>query len=428
MATNLQKTDPEQRPSAVVTPAQGRSRIRVWGVVFASLIGLSLGLGPLPFYTIGILAPELSHAFGWSFAAIMGSIAVQSVVTVVASPLFGRVIDRYGARRVALTSLALFGLTYMSFGLTTGALWTFYVQWGLMTFLGAGTLSATWTRVVNGWFDKNRGLALGIASTGTGLTGVVIKPLATLLISYVGWEMTFVIIGALPIIIGIPIVAALFIEEPDQSAPSAVSPREEYGPELRDALSQPKFWLMCCAFALIGFAITAPTPNLENILKTMKFTPTSIAEVTGVFGLAVVLGRVIGGWLLDRLWAPACAMMVFLLPALGCWILGQDSLSAGAAIFAIGAIGFGAGFEFDLLAYLTNRYFGLKSYGTLYGIAYASTTGVGGLGPVVYGAAFDTTGSYEQILGIGAFVLITGATLLLLLGRYPEWNPPGNDI
>lgn len=404
---------------------ESRETMQGWLVVLSAMIGVAVGLSPIPFYTIGMFAPELSREFGWSFASMMGSIAVQSGVVMVTSPLAGFAVDRYGARPVAVISLFLFGLCFMSLSLSGGSLIMFYGQWVVMAVLGAGTLSATWTRVVNGWFDKNRGLALGIASTGTGITGFLIKPFTAWIIEDFGWRTAFVAIGTLPILIGIPMVLWLFRENREATVKAdAVGAQsvQEYGMTLPQALRSHRFWLLAASFFLISFALTAPTPNLENILKTFKFELSEIGRITASFGLAVIAGRVIGGWLLDRFWAPACAFGVLLIPALGSWLLAGDSLGSQAAFAAVLCIGFGAGFEFDLLAYLINRYFGQLNYGVIYGCFYTVIAFGGGLGPVAYGFAFDSTGTYATALHIGIGFILAGGALLLMLGAYPRWE------
>jgi MFS family permease len=404
---------------------QSRETPRGWLVVFAAMVGVAVGMSPVPFYTIGMFAPELSKAFGWSFASMMGSIGVQSAVVMVSSPMAGFAVDRWGARPVAVVSLLLFGLCFMSLALSSGSLLLYYVQWGIMSVLGAGTLSATWTRVVNGWFDKNRGLALGLASTGTGLTGFLIKPYTAWIITDYGWRTAFVAVGLLPIIIGIPMILLLFHEKRDALAfdiTNEASEIEEYGLTLRQALRSHKFWILAVAFFLIAFALTAPTPNLENILKSFDFKLPQIGRITASFGLAVIAGRIVGGWMLDRIWAPACAFVILVIPAFGSWLLAGDVLTGQAALIAVLCIGFGAGFEFDLLAYLISRYFGQRNYGTIYGCFYTVIAFGGGLGPVVYGYAFDSTGTYANALLIGVGSVLTGAALLLLLGAYPVFT------
>jgi MFS family permease len=401
------------RPATMETP-QG------WLVVVSAMAGVGVGLSPIPFYTIGMFAPELSHAFGWSFAALMGSIAIQSATVIVVSPFAGAAIDRFGARPIALVSLVLFGLCFMSLSLTPGALWVFYAQWVVMSVLGAGTLSGTWTRVVNGWFDRHLGIALGIASTGTGLAGFLLKPYGLWLIGHFGWRVAFAAIGLLPIVIGVPVVAALFRER--GASPQLImarAPGGETGVNLISALAMRQFWIMALAFLLISFALTAPTPNLENIMRSLSFGTASIARITGSFGLAVILGRIAGGWLLDRIWAPACAFGFLLLPAAGCWILAQPQVSEMRAIASVVALGLAAGFEFDLLAFLASRYFGRRHYGSIYGCFYAVLATGGGLGPVVFGRVFDLSRTYAHILVVGATCLVAGGAFLLLMGPYP---------
>lgn len=422
----------------IVGPPTGSMALeskRGWMAVGASMVGAAVGLSPIPFYTVGMFAPELAREFGWSFASMMASIGVQSAVVMVSGPLAGFAVDRYGARPVALISLFLFGLVFMSMSLNNGSLMLFYLQWAVMSVVGAGTLSATWTRVVNGWFDKNRGLALGLASTGTGLTGFLIKPYAAWIIEDYGWRTAYVAIGILPIVIGIPVILWLFHERRAKAValPSSAETGEaasgaeadsggaEHGLTLKEALRGRHFWVLGASFFLIAFALTAPTPNLENILKTFKFELSDVGRITATFGLAVIAGRIVGGWLLDRFWAPACAFAVLIVPAIGCWLLAGDSLSSQSAYLAVMFLGFGAGFEFDLLAFLIARYFGQRHYGVIYGCFYTIIAFGGGLGPVVYGYMYDRIGNYQLSLTIGMVSVLLGAALLFLMGPYPKW-------
>lgn len=412
------------------TAPGGRDSRQGWVVVAAATTGVALGLSPIPFYTIGMFAPELSREFGWSFATLMGSIAVQSGVVMISSPLVGLALDRFGARPVALISMFLFGLCYMSLAFSNGSLTLYYAQWVIMAILGTGTLSATWTRVVTGWFDRHRGLALGLASTGSGIAGFLVKPLTAWLIADYGWRIAFLVIGALPIVIGMPIIGWLLREYKSGAAAIASGtsgaqsppPDDEEGMSLLAALRHPRFWVLAAAFLLISFSLTAPTPNLENILRASGFELPAIAKVTASFGLAVIAGRIIGGWLLDRLWAPACAAVILALPAIGCWLLTSAALDSPMALTSVIFLGLGVGFEFDLLAFLISRYFGRRHYGAIYGCFYTVIALGGGLGPVVYGYAFDSTGSYVLILRLGVGCLIVGAALLLTLGAYPKWE------
>lgn len=395
-----------------------RDSAQGWGVVIAGMVGLALGLSPLPFYTIGMFAPELAKAFGWTFTQLMTSVTVQSLVVVASGPIAGVALDRFGSRRVALVSVVLFGLCFMSLALANGTLWVYYAQWVLMSALGAGTLTATWTRVINSWFDRQRGLALGVVSAGTGLTAFMVKPLTAWLIMNFGWRSAIAVVGALPLLVALPLIYWLFREPPRVVVHGAVDPVEP-GVTLSQALRDRRLWIMAISFLLLAFALTATTPNMENILKTHHFTLPQIGAITASFGLAVIAGRVGGGLLLDRLWAPGCALIVFIMPALGNAALAGGAISATTAIMAIVGMGLGTGFEFDLLAYLIARYFGRRQYGTIYGVFYIVIAVGGGLGPAVYGYVFDRMGSYALAMWSGVGCILAGSLLLLTMGPYP---------
>lgn len=130
-----------------------------WPVIMSSTFGIGLGMSPLPFYTIGVFAIPLGENFGWGMDTIMGGLTVFTLVAVVASPTVGYVADKIGARKTALWSLLLFGLSFIAFNFNTGSPLLYYVLWGIMALAGAGTLPMTWTRAINNWFNQNRGLA-----------------------------------------------------------------------------------------------------------------------------------------------------------------------------------------------------------------------------------------------------------------------------
>lgn len=405
-----------------------------WPVVLAAMVGIGLGLSPVPFYTIGMMAPELVKAFGWSFSAVMGGLPIMTMAVIIAGPLVGLLADRFGVRRVTLISVALFGLAFMAFSLSTGSLLQFYITWGVMAALGAGTLPITWTRAVNGRFEQHKGLALGLALLGTGLFGYAVKPLAAWLITEHGWRTAYLVIGALPLLIALPIGYFCFYEagskSPDPSerrAADAARMGATPGLSFKDTLRTWRFWVLATAFTLVSFAIGGPIPNMENILKLAHFNPSQIVHLVSLLGLSVIGGRIIGGWLIDRFWAPGVAFILLSAPAWGCWILAHGPLDMTTAAACIVLIGFAAGVEYDLMAFLVARYFGMKTYATIYGALYGFFALGAGFGPVIFGRAFDKTGSYDSILMVSMGLLLAGALILLTLGRYGVFKTPTED-
>lgn len=400
-----------------------------WRVVLASLIGIGLGLSPVPFYTIGMLAPELARQFHWDFGQIMAGITIMTATVLLVAPLAGLLADRYGVRRVVLASIVAFGAAFCAFAANTGSLRLFYANWVLIAAAGAGTLPITWTRAVNNWFEVRKGLALGLSLLGTGLFGFMIKPVCAWLIAHLGWRATYLVIGAMPLTISLPVAWAYFHDTVDGGAGTRARARAvpvpAVGLTFAEALREWRFWLLAFAFVPISFAVGGPIPNMENILALHGFHAADVATLVSFIGLSVIAGRVIGGWLIDRLWAPGVAFLLLSLPAISCWLLSRASLDYASALLCIALIGFAAGVEYDLMAFLVARYFGMRAYAAIYGSLYGCFALGAGVGPMLFGAEFDRTRSYGPVLEISAVMLVGSALLLLALGRYREFAPAG---
>ncbi len=421
------KTSTLPAPAAALDGSQEFRR--GWGVVLAALLGIGLGLSPVPFYTIGMLAPELNKAFGWAFSAMMMGLPIMTLGVLVASPLVGLLADRFGVRRVALSSIVLFSLSFMAFGLNPGSITLFYLNWAVMAVVGAGTLPITWTRAVNNRFDVHKGLALGLSLIGTGIFGFMVKPLTAWLIAEHGWRAAYVAVGTLPLLIALPIAYLAFHDAEgsggtaaERKAALAARAASAAGLSFREALRSYRFWVLAFSFTLVSFSVGGLIPNMENILKTAGFARAEVVALVTLIGLSVTAGRLVGGWLIDRLWAPGVACVMIGLPALACYLLASSELSVSAARGAIVMIGIAAGVEYDLMAFLVARYFGMKSYGAIYGAQYGFFALGAGLAPVVFGRAFDNTGNYNSVLLLSAVFLIVGAASLLALGRYRSFS------
>jgi MFS family permease len=192
------------------------------------------------------------------------------------------------------------------------------------------------------------------------------------------------------------------------------------GPGLtfRQAMGQWRFWLIAAVLLGVSFALAGPLPNMENILKTAGFGAGAIVKLTSLIGLSALCGRFVGGWLLDLFWAPAIGLVLFAVPSLSCYLLSQPSLSPIGATVSIVLIGFSVGVEYDLVAYMVARYFGMRAYTAIYGLLYVFFAIGAGLGPQVFGWSFDRTGDYHLILHVALAMLLIGGVALLALGRY----------
>ncbi len=400
-----------------------------WPVVIASAVGFGLGLSGLPFYTTSVFLDPLMKAFHWKAAEVQSGLLVMLWSTIVLSPLAGLIVDRFGSRRVACLSALLFGIGFMSLSLLGPNLLAFRLRWVLIAIAGAGTLPLVWGRVISLRFKQRRGLALGLVLAGTGVTGFFAPPLASALIDGLGWRAAYAVLGALPILIALPLV--FFALPPDHGpdhgpdhepapAPAAAAAEPLPGADLVQALLSIRFWLIAVCVGLVAAASAGCIANLVKILITQGEARGTAVWIASVAGLFVVGGRAASGALIDRFWAPGVAAAFFAAPAAGCLLLifAPHSLFSAAAAAAL--IGLAAGAEFDLLAYLVGVYFGLRRYGAIYGCAAAVFGFAAGGAPLAFAAAFDRTGSYDLALKAATGAFLLSGIGMVCMGPYPK--------
>lgn len=398
---------------------------RGWPVLLACLVGVATGASPVPYNTIGFFMPELARTHGWSFGAMSLGITIFGVLAAFLAPVFGAMADRYGARRVALVSLALFGLAFGSFAFIGTEIWTFYAVWVLLGLVGIGSTPVTFSRLVNLWFFRNRGLALGIMLIGTSLAAVIIPPLVTWAIGAHGWRTAHLVIAGLPLLVGLP-VGLLLLREPKAEERPAGDVSAAAGVTLAEALRDRRFWVIFASIFLVAFAYGGAHIHMPEIVKLHGFPPERAANIMQILGLAILSGRLVTGFLLDRFWAPAVCLPILSLPAIAAFSLAGTAPDFALVAAAAFLLGFAAGAESDLIAYLASRYFGMANYGRIYGTLYMAFALASAISPAIYGRVRDVTGTYDPMLFAAAGLFVGGALLLLTLGRYPEFRAPGS--
>lgn len=405
---------------AETAPEVGEFR-QGWALLLASFIGIMVGLTGLPFYSYGVFAGTLEAEFGWSRSQTQLPMLFQTIGSLAVLPFVGWACDRFGARPIALVSMILYGFAFASLALLGPNVYQYFATVLVVGLVGAGTSPITWTRAINGAFRKNRGIALGCALMGTGFIGFIAPQLATYMIENHGWRMAFLALSGFPILIGIPVVALLFRERTDNAA---VAQELLIGKTMLEALKDYRFAVIAAAFMVISFGIGGSIPNLFPLYTESGFSPAEAASIMSVVGLSVIFGRVATGFMLDRVWAPGVAAFLMCLPAISCYLLISDNITHTEALIATILLGLAAGAEFDIIAYLASRYFGMKSYSKIYSWLFMAFAVGAAVAPALFGYAYDKYGSYDYILVVSAGLFILGGLTLLSLGRYPNFTPP----
>lgn len=388
-----------------------------WWVVFASVCGLVVGNGPVMQFTLGTVLPPITRAFGWTRGEVSSSIVIGLWMSGLATPLVGRLVDRFGIRAVALPALALFSLSTASVALVPNSLLAFTALYVLMGLTGSGQSPLVYAKAISVRFDEQRGLALGIAMAGVGLGAALVPQYVQALITHYGWRTAYAGLGALTLALAFPAIA-LVVGRPHSEAVSFhVAAPPVTGLTAGEAARTSRFWILAAGFLLVATTANGVVTHLVPLLTDRGF---SVARATGLLslaGLALIAGRMLSGFLLDRVHAPYVAAGFFTAPMLGIVTL---LLTARPGADAIGAVlvGMGLGAEVDLIAFLISRYLGMRYFGELYGYFFAIFMLGAGVGPYLMGVSFDKTGSYRLMLGCSAAGLAVASVLMLQLGSY----------
>ena len=396
-----------------------------WWVVFATVCGLVVGAGPINVFTFGVFLKPITEDLGLSRGAFSAALTFHATIAAVALPVVGWLVDRWGARRIMLPGLFLYALATASYALLQASplLLTFLI-FALTGLVGGVQSPIPYAAVITQWFDRERGLALGIGMAGVGLGVALMPQLATLLIGAIGWRLAYVGLAVTALLVAFPPVALLLREPPGFAARArgsrqrAASAAAAPGVAAADALRSWVFWGLSIAFFLDVIAINGTLTHIVPLL-TDRGVPRQLATaaLSGT-GFALIFGRMLSGWCLDRFWGPYVAIAFFVIPMIGIAIL-----ISGAGGFApfLGAIacGLGIGAEIDLMAFFTSRYFGLRDYAKLYGAMFGIFALGVGIGPVLSGASFDRFHSYTPAFAGFVIMLAIACLVFLRMGLYP---------
>ena len=396
-----------------------------WRPLAAALIGVACGASPIPFNVLPLVLGPVHAEFGWDFAAIAAGVTVFGIIASLLAPVFGALADRLGVRPVAIGSLFAFALVFAGFYLVPASLGGWYLFWGLLGVVGIGSTPVTWSRAVSMWFSKNRGIALGIMLLGTSLSALVVPQIAQGAIAANGWRAAFPATALLPLLVGLPLALLWFREPRPEERPAGVSDASGRltGLTLREAARGHRFWVLIASILVIALAYGGAHIHMAQIVALHGFTPATAASVLGVVALGILAGRLIVGFLFDRFWAPGIAAPAMLLPAAACLLLMGTAPVLSQVMLGGFLLGFAAGAESDVIAFMAARYFGMVNYGRIYGMLYMPFGIASAISPIVYGRVRDVTGSYDPMLAAAAAMFVGGGALLLLLGRYPDARP-----
>lgn len=398
-----------------------------WWVALTAALGLFLNTATIVVFSFGFFAKAIGQEFHGGRARISLAFTIHNLTSALCVPLAGRLVDRYGPRRVLLPFTAVLALILVSSRILSDTIWQLYVFYLALGVVSGGAGAMPYTDVISHWFDRHRGLALSVMMLGMGLGAIVIPSIAQRLITSLGWRLAYSVFGCSILLIPLPVVAAFLKERPEHmglvpdgagevqvSTPAVAN---DIGLNVHEAVRTSEFWTIVCVLFLVTASVHACFIHLPAILTDRGATAQLAAFASSLFGVGLFVGRVGCGYLLDEFFAPRVAAVLFAAVGIGIALLGLGHAIWSVCIAAV-LVGLGIGGEVDIVAYLTSRYFGLRSYGAIFGWIWAVFGVSGGLGAYLMGFGFDKTGSYGTAL-IGFFcAAVLAALLIATLGPY----------
>jgi len=403
----------------------GTGRFFGWGIAFGCVMGVAGSSGPIILSSAGVFMDTLNSEFGWSRSDVSFSVVIYTTITALLLPLVGRVIDKIGARKI-LIPMIFFSAFAIALPVFMTQLWHFYLFIALFSIAGAFTTSLPYVRVISLWFDRRRGLFLGIVAAGIGIGFMTMPILMNFLLNIVGWRGAYVGVGAVILLVIFPIILFFVRDDPadvglkpdgrDQEKIVA-SASSKVGMSLSEAMKTRSFWTLLVITFVFAFVFNGMTVHFLPLLKDNGMEASQAVFIAAIIGMSMFVSRIAIGYLLDKFFAPRLAIVVFLIGAGGIALVASNQ-SVTMSILAAAMIGIGVGAETDIVSYMTSRYFGLRSFGKIYGFLFSFFYIGTGLGPLVLGIAYEANGSYTSTLYQFTFLCVIIILAFLSFGPY----------
>ncbi len=371
-------------------------------------------------YSLGVMIGPLEKEFGWSRSQISAGPLVTSFATLLMAPIAGRLLDKHGPRKVALLGVPVFSLCIGMLSLAGPSIYSWLALYAVFAVALMMVFPTVWTAAVAMRFEKNRGLAMAIALSGTGITSAIVPAITAHLVEAYGWRGAYIGLGAMSAAFVFPLIILLFDRDDTHKRVAQQTAFIPKGAAAKNEFRQPRFVLLALAALLYAIGATGLGINAVPILIEEGFELSRAAEIAGLIGIGTITGRIVGGFLLDhmdgRFVAVGCGVSATLMAAV---LLGTDQ-SVAAAMAGCFFLGLAAGAEYDACAYLTTRHFPRRNFGALFGLI-GALSGVGaGISPLLANAIYDVTLTYQTVLW-GIFPLfIVASILFLMMGPYPD--------
>lgn len=388
-------------------------------LLYGAALGLTAGMTATMFYSLGAFIPPLQAEFGWSRGDLSLAATFLTVAVFLTGTFAGRLCDRFGAAAIGALSLLAYAAVIVVMVATMTSLYHFWIAYFVIAVVGVGSTPIVLVRPITTGFFAARGIALGVALTGAGIAGFWVPRLVTEVSAAYGWREAYLALAATAALAA-PVVWWGFRRTAAPGNRADLAAGAEAGLSHAQARAQGSYWLLSLMAFAMACGIAGVVVHLLPLFVDLGADTQRAASMASTVGVASVAGRLIVGYLLDRLPAIVVSICVLLLAGAGILLLVLQGLESGYLAAAL--LGLAAGAEIDLLAYLTVSYFGRRHYGAIYGWQYSVFALGYGISPYLVGLLRDEAGTYgPALLFSSGLMLVAAACCLVLPKTTPEW-------
>jgi predicted MFS family arabinose efflux permease len=387
-----------------------------WRTGLAAFLGMGLGgsIGPTVF---SLFIKPLEDAFGWSRGEI-GLAHMASVAAAISAPFLGRIIDRKGTRGPLLISFMALGLFWLLLAAMPGPIIFYYLFFTGLTIVGLPSTGLGYARAISAVFEKSRGFSLAVTRAGMAVSAIILPGFLYGVIADYGWRGGYVAMAGLALLVGLPIAWAGIERSKNEPIKAGRDSSKPPVPALH-FFKNKTVLLIALATGLAYAPLIAIVSQAQPLLLSKGLDGQTAASLVGLFGASSVIGAFVTGYFLDRIWAPAVAMVVMLVGAAGAVILAVLPGTIPIAAAGVLLVGFAMGAETDISAFMVARYCGVANFSSVYGIVILAVSLASSIGSSGIGFMYDAYGDYAIALMTATACFVLAGLGYIALGRYP---------
>ena len=385
------------------------------GAAVAAWAGYATGPVTMISAVVGLFMKPLSAEFHLSRTEVSAFNLISPIVVALCVPFAGRSIDRWGLRRVLIPAVILFALSQFLVSQAQSP-WQLAGAFLVLSLAAAFHSSVGYAKVISQWFARWRGLVLGlVVALGAGAGSAAIPQITRILIERYTWRGAYMGLGGIILVVGVPIMLLCLREPPKGQAEQQTT--ADAGLTRGEALRTPSFWMLFMAILLGSMSLVGTVAHAFPMYVERGVSPVAAGTALSLVFIGSIVGQFSSGFLVDRLASSKAAMPYFAAAVVGLLI---EHTTANVPLLFGGALlhGLGQGGENALAAYLVTRFFGLKHFGSIYGLIFAASNIGIAIGILSMGVCHDLAGDYSPMRWVFGGTMFTSFCLMGLLGAY----------